>query len=232
MTEHDWTRQCALITSLYGEVKLPKVMSIVESQEDFKAMLVANFRLCISLVKSLKVKWGLDKKNKEPEIRAIDHKNKQEAEQGERSHFCVRKRDSNFSEVVRYWKRRGVTVDEFIARSTALSRPETVECSTDVASRTTPLDDLATREYTLRIIRGYVAASFESVTWVMTDPRATCYSITEQNNVNNAARFSNICTLVGESFSTQSLDEAENILSAALPYLGRYFWLRSTILSR
>ena len=47
-TEHDWARHRALITELYGEYKLPKVMSIMESQEGFKATLVDNSRLCIS----------------------------------------------------------------------------------------------------------------------------------------------------------------------------------------
>ena len=53
-TQNDWTKHRALITDLYGENKLPKVMSIMESQEGFKATLVGNFILCISLVTSLK----------------------------------------------------------------------------------------------------------------------------------------------------------------------------------
>ena len=36
-TQNDWTRHRALITELYEENKLPKVMSIMESQEGFKA---------------------------------------------------------------------------------------------------------------------------------------------------------------------------------------------------
>ena len=47
-TEHDWTRHRALITELYGENKLPKVMSIMENQQGFKATLVDNPRICIS----------------------------------------------------------------------------------------------------------------------------------------------------------------------------------------
>ena len=46
-TEQDWTRHRALITELYGENKLPKVMSIMESQQGFKATLVDNLGLCI-----------------------------------------------------------------------------------------------------------------------------------------------------------------------------------------
>ena len=46
-TEQDWTRHRALITELYGENKLPKVMSIMESQQGFKATLVDSPGLCI-----------------------------------------------------------------------------------------------------------------------------------------------------------------------------------------
>ena len=46
-TEHDWTRHRALITELYGENKLPKVMSIMESKQGFKATLVDNPGFCI-----------------------------------------------------------------------------------------------------------------------------------------------------------------------------------------
>ncbi len=46
-TENDWTRHRALITELYGENKLPKVMSVMESQQGFKATLVDDSRLCI-----------------------------------------------------------------------------------------------------------------------------------------------------------------------------------------
>ena len=46
-TEHDWTRHRPLITELYGENKLPKVMSIMENKQGFKATLVNNSMLCI-----------------------------------------------------------------------------------------------------------------------------------------------------------------------------------------
>ena len=46
-TEHEWTKHRALITELYGENKLRKVMSIMESQQGFRATLVDDPRLCI-----------------------------------------------------------------------------------------------------------------------------------------------------------------------------------------
>ena len=160
-------------------------------------------------------KWGLDKKNKEPEMRAIVRKNKQRAEQGKRSNFRVRKRDMDFAEVVRYWKRRGVTVDEVIARSIASPTPETVECFTVVSSPITPPEDLATPEYIMRIIRRYIAASFESGTWVKTDPQTYCYSIKSKDDNNHAVHFENVCYLACRLSFTQNFEEAENTLSAA-----------------
>lgn len=160
-------------------------------------------------------KWGLDKKNKEPEMRAIVRKNKQRAEQGKRSHFRVRERDLDFPEVVRYWKRKGVTVDEVIARSIASPTPETVECFTVVSSPITPPDDLATPEYILRIVRGYITASFESGTWVTTDPQTMCYSIKDVVNAGHTADFCDMCYLADSLFQTENFDEAKNTLSAA-----------------
>ena len=160
-------------------------------------------------------KWGLDKKNKEPEMRAIVRKNKQRAEQGKRSNFRVRKRQLDFAEVVRYWERKGVTIDEVIARSTASPTPEAIECFTPVSSPIMPPEDLATPEYILRIIRGYIAASFESGTWVKSGRQRRCYSIKEEDEADLAADFDDLCYLAAELFSTGNFDELERTLSAA-----------------
>ena len=160
-------------------------------------------------------KWGLDKKNKEPDMRAIVRKNKQRAEQGKRSNFLVRKRQVKFAEVVRYWQRKGVNIDEVIARSIASPTPEAVECFTPVSSPIPPPEDLATPEYILRIIRGYIAASFESGTWVKTDPHGECFSIKDPLGSNHAIRFGNLCLLVAELFDCKNFEEMEKTLYAA-----------------
>ena len=225
-TEHDWTRHRALITELYGENKLPKVMSIMESQQNFKATLVNNSKVMYPLLTSLNTysvkmykthiaKWGLDKKNKAPEMRAIVRKNKWRAEQGKCSNFRVRKRQLKFAEVVRYWERKGVTIDEVIARSIASPTPEAVECFTPVSSPIMPPEDLATPEYILRIIRGYIAASFESGTWVKTDPCTTCYSIKDECGTDYPSEFGNFCNLAARLLKMKKFDEMERTLSAA-----------------
>ncbi len=169
----------------------------------------------VKMYKTHIAKWGLDKKNKEPEMRAIVRKNKQRAEQGKRSNFRVRKRQLNFSEVVRYWERKGMTVDEVIAQLKASPTPEAVECLTPVSSPMTPPEDLATPEYILRIIRGYIAASFESGTWVETDPRTSCYSIKDRWAIDNSVDFRYLCDLAARLLARKSFDEMEGTLSAA-----------------
>ena len=162
-------------------------------------------------------KWGLDKKNKEPEMRVFVRKNKQRAEQGKRSNFRVRERQLNFAEIVRYWERKGVTMNEVIARSTASPTPEAIECFTPVSSPIMPPEALAFPEYILRIIRGYFAASFESGTWVKTDPRRSCYSIKDGSGsgYGYSVEFINFCVLAAQLLATENYDEMQRTLSAA-----------------
>ena len=169
----------------------------------------------VKMYKTHIAKWGLDKKNKEPEMRAIVRKNRQRAEQGKRSDFRVRKRQMNFAEVVRYWERKGVTIDEVTARSIASPTPEAVECFTPVSSPITPPEDLATPEYILRIIRGYIAASFESGTWVKTNPRIECYSVKDGLGFARPVNFYNLCMLAARLLVMKKFDEMEGTLSAA-----------------
>ena len=169
----------------------------------------------VKMYKTHIAKWGLDKKNKEPEMRAIVRKKRQRAEQGKRSDFRVRKRQLYFAEVVRYWERKGVTIDEVIARSIASPTPEAVECFTPVSSPFTPLEDLATPEYILRTIRGYIAASFESGTWVKTDPRIKCQSIKDRRGDGYRVNFRNFCGLAAQLLEMWKFDEMERTLSAA-----------------
>ena len=168
----------------------------------------------VKMYKSHIAKWGLDKKNKEPEMRAIVRKNKQRAGQGKRSNFLVRKRQLDFAEVVRYWQRKGMTIDEVVARSIASPTPEAIECFTPpVTSPMTLPEDLANPEYILRIIRGYIAASFESGIWVKTDPWDGCYSIKDGRNADWYCEFADLSNLAVWSFSTHNFEEAEKSMS-------------------
>ncbi|KAK3172044.1 hypothetical protein OEA41_004128 [Lepraria neglecta] len=156
-TEQDWTRHHALIRQLYEKNPLPKVMRLMESQHGFKAT--------TKMYKTHVNKWGLDKKNKENEMRAIVRKHKQRADLGKRCILRVRGRPMDFAEVVRYWHRKGVSVDDVISRRTASPTPEAVECFTPVPSPITTPQVLATPERIYRNVRDYFAGSFDAGTW-------------------------------------------------------------------
>ncbi len=125
-------------------------------------------------------KWDLDKKNKECEMRAIVRKNQQRADQGKRSIIRVRGQRQDFAKVVRYWNRKGVSIEDIIARRTASPTPEAVECLTPpLASPIVTPQALAIPERTFRCIQDYFRGSFESKEWVKTESSIPSYTIRE-----------------------------------------------------
>ena len=128
--------------------------------------------------------WGLDKKNnKENEMRAIVHKNKQRSDQGKRSVYRTRDRQVDYADVVRYFNRKKISIDDVIARRTGSATPEAVECFTPVLSPATPRavesftpvnrpimtpQVLAIPERIFASIWVYFQGSFESGTWKST----------------------------------------------------------------
>lgn len=160
--------------------------------------------------------WGLDKKNKAPEMRAIVRKNKQRAEQGKGSIIRVRGQLRKFAEVVRCWSRKGKSIDEIVARQTASPTPEAVELFTPVPSPTlTPLD-FAIPERLFRCIRNYFDSSFESGTWVRTDSLSLCHSIKGEGHTNLCVDdLLEQCELACGLFSTRLFAEAGRTLIAA-----------------
>ena len=129
--------------------------------------------------------WGLDKKNKEPEMRAIVRKHKQRADQGKASAIHVRGQIRTIKEAFHYWERKGVSIDEIIARRTASPTPEAVEFFTPVPSPILTPQVLAIPECMFRSIRDYIAGSFDSGMWYSTDPFNHCCSIKDGNNAHN-----------------------------------------------
>lgn len=127
--------------------------------------------------------WGVDKKKKEFEMRAIVRKYKQRKDQGRDSIIHIRRRGRNspevvsFTEVVRYWARKKKSIDDVIARQTSSPTPEAVELLTPVPSPIMTPQVLAIPECIFRCARDYFRSSFESGTWVSTEPSVHCYSI-------------------------------------------------------
>ena len=223
----NWAGHEALIKQLYLYEKKPlaDVMHIMESQHNFRATSVLHAVLFISSaadvrrVKMYKThikQWGLDKKNKEFEMRGIVRKNKQRADEGKGSIICVRGRLRNFAEVVRYWDRKGVSIDDIIARQTASPTPEAVEFFTPVPTPVLTPQVLATPERIFRCIRNYCEGSFDSGTWVRTEPFTGCYSIKDEQTLDSrVGDFGIQCISACELFSRDLFQEAGQTLIAA-----------------
>lgn len=222
-----WARHQAFIKQLYLYEKKPlaEVMRIMEIQHDFRATSVLHAVLLVpQSLTSRRIKmykmhikqWGLDKKNKEPEIRAIVRKKNQRADQGKDSIIRVRGQIRSFAEVVRYCHRKGVSIEDIIARQTASPTPEAVECFTPVPSPILTPEVLAIPERILRCIRDYFKGSFESGIWVKTEPLFPCYSITEgENRSNYIEDICYQCHLACALFSRNLFKEAGQTLIAA-----------------
>ena len=119
-------------------------------------------------------KWGLDKKNKEHEMRAIVRKTKQLTSRGQNATFRVRGRLVNYKDVVRYWERKGVSIEDVVTQRSNSKTPEAVDCFT---SPSTPLmipESIAILERILNVIRDYFTGSFDNGTWFTEDPRDSC----------------------------------------------------------
>lgn len=121
--------------------------------------------------------WGLDKKIKESEMRAIVRKYKQRENQGKSSIIRIRDQVRDFRDFIRYCQRKGISIEDIVARQTSSPTPEAVELSTPVPSPIMTPQVLAIPECIFRCARDYFKSSFESGTWVSTEPSVLCYSI-------------------------------------------------------
>ena len=99
---------------------------------------------------------------------AIARKWQQRATQRKPSKFRVREQEVDFFELVRYFERKGVSIDDVMSRPRDAPTPEAVICLTPIASPITTPAVLAVPESLLATIRNYVNGSFDSGTWVKT----------------------------------------------------------------
>ena len=161
--------------------------------------------------------WRLDKKIKDVEMRAVLRKNKQRADQGKNSIIHVRGQCRDLKEFIRHCDRKGVSMDDIIARHTSSPTPSTVELLTPVPSRISTPQVLEGPERMFRCIRDYFSVSFESGTWVRTEPLISCFSIKcEENTVVYASHFYYQCDAACNLFSRNQFEEGGRTLNAAL----------------
>lgn len=223
-TKKDWIKHQALIGQLYKEQPLAEVMEFMESQHGFRATLVTQLLVVlVLLLTSFRVKmyktrvkqWGLDKKSKENEMRAIVRKKKQLGDQGKRITFRVRNRSVDYKDVVRYWERKGVSIDDVIAQRAESKTPEAVDCFTSPASPIMMPESMVIPERILVSIRDYCKGSFENRTWLAT-PDGNCTTTKVQGDpVVHLNALSKHCETARALFANSHFQEAgQSLLSA------------------
>ncbi|KAG7009143.1 ubiquitin carboxyl-terminal hydrolase 2 [Physcia stellaris] len=215
-TKEAWERYRPLIAQLYADNKLKEVMRVMERDHGFKAT--------TKMYKNHFTMWGIDKNHKENEMRAVVRQNHLRHQQGKSSRFEIRGRPVEFADVVRYWKRKGVSVEEVLARRTTSLTPEAVMCFTPVVSPLSTPRELADPERILISIRDYFRGSFDSGTWVKTEPLFSCYSrkaaIASANHLNEIQDqlylANNFFNLKRFSAAVEAINVAHSHIKAAL----------------
>ena len=138
-SKEDWITHQQLITRLYGAMTLK-----AHATHERRAWLYCNVSQtalipCLILTrsrpkmyKSRITLWGLDKNNKEREMRAIVRKYKRRAEQRKASTCQVRGKAVDYQEIVRYFARKRISIEDIMARRATSPTPEAVVCFTPV----------------------------------------------------------------------------------------------------
>ena len=109
--------------------------------------------------------WNARKYNEEGEMKAIVRKHAERARVGKASAFKVRDRAKDIQEVFKYWERKGISVDDIIARRGLSTTPEAVECYTPLCSPLKTPEALATPERILFTLQDYILGSFDAGKW-------------------------------------------------------------------
>lgn len=161
--------------------------------------------------------WGLDKNNKENEIRAIVRKTTQRAAVGKKSVARIRGRVLDPEEIQRYLKRKSHSMEFALVQSA--STPPGLECFTPSeipASPRTP-QVFSVPEHIFIMMRDYITGSFQSGTWICEDPSSLCRS-TKQNYAADAALYNlyNCLKLAYGLFNGASSEEGIRMLAAAV----------------
>ncbi|EAA30331.2 hypothetical protein GE21DRAFT_10591 [Neurospora crassa] len=133
-SKEEWETWKKTITHLYlsEKRKLRDVREIMIQKHGFRAT-IHQYKIRLQ-------QWGLEKNNKESDMRYMSAKAAQRAAQGKKSAFRVRGRDISQAELDRYWHRKhhghqkgsSAGIGEDIDLS---SMPEEIECYTPASSR-------------------------------------------------------------------------------------------------
>ncbi|KAL9071458.1 MAG: hypothetical protein Q9161_004175 [Pseudevernia consocians] len=213
-TKQDWTSHQALIGELYRTKTLAEVMDHMARQHGFRAT--------EKMYKTRIKQWGLDKKNKANEMRAIVRKKKQLGDQGMSTAFRVRGQLVDYVDVVRYWERKGVRIDDVIAQRSNSKTPEAVDFFVSLPSPTRTPESMTVPERILVSIRDYCKGSFETGTWVVTNPRKNCETTKVQEDpLAHLSALHTQSSLACKLFAGNQFEEAGQTLVSATSEIER-----------
>lgn len=161
--------------------------------------------------------WGLDKNNKENEIRAIVRKTTQRAAVGKKSVARIRGRVLDPEEIQRYLKRKSHSMEFALVQSA--STPPGLECFTPSeipGSPRTP-EVFSVPEHIFILLRDYITGSFQSGTWICKNLRSECRSIKQYYAADAAlCDLHNCLKLACGFFDIASSEEGIRMLAAAV----------------
>ena len=159
--------------------------------------------------------WGLDKKHKENEMRAIVRKTKALGSQGRSATFHVRGRPVDYKDVVNYFKRKDLRPEDVITQRTGSKTPEAVDYFITVPSPIMTPESIAIPERILVSIRDYFRGSFENGTWVTTDSQIGCQTTRGQGNLADLFQLDSDVKTACQLFGRNNFQGAGQTLIAA-----------------
>ena len=149
-------------------------------------------------------------------MRAIVRKHSQRAAQGKQSVFRIRGRIVDYENVIRYWKRKGISIKESIVRPRECATTEALECVTPVPPWIIALKALAIPEWIFASIGNYCKGSFGSGTWIITSPEFECQTVKAQRSISaRSYELTNSCEIACELFAKYAFQEAGKALTSA-----------------
>ena len=158
--------------------------------------------------------WGLDKNHKDKEMKSVVRKHEGRVAKGKASTIRIRGRDIDYRDVVRYWKRKNLSIDAVLALRSSSKTPEAVEFLTPLPSPIKTPEVFAVPENIFRTLRDYHRGSLEAGIWRSVGEN---WSV-ETTKVSNAeidwtARLSDQCSIYISLMGNNSFEEANCELS-------------------
>lgn len=107
-------------------------------------------------------------------MKAAVRKRNQRTQQGKRSIFRIRGKPVDYQEMVRYFARKRLSIEDVVAQRRASKTPEAVVCLTPITSPIAIPEVYKTPQLLFTSIRDYVDGSFSSGFWIKTKPTKRC----------------------------------------------------------